>query len=202
LIIEKARNRFVYQVFKTHKKYNMKKELNSVLFCIGVLVVIFSGCQKEDQLDPSSAISKNENDLKSAGENNGVGHSFDATFTKWITNYPNMGGIVGGDVGTGTFAGEVLSRVTVGDTTRLEALYHFNGSKHSFTAHVFVTSADVAGTATIKGLVTEGWHKDASLTGEYTIWGVCPIPTPGITQGSTKCFQGILHIHVPKGDRD
>ena len=176
----------------------MKKELNSVLFCIGVLVVIFSGCQKEDQLDPSSAISKNENDLKNAGDNKGVGHSFDATFTKWITNAPNMAGVVGGDVGDGTFAGEIVSRVTVGGITHLEAFYHFNGSKHSFTAHVFVTSDDVAGTATITGLVTEGWHKDVTLTGEYTIYGVCPIPTPGITQGSTKCFQGVLHIHVPK----
>jgi hypothetical protein len=202
LIIETASNRFVYQVFKTHKKKIMKNELNSVLFWFGILVVIFSGCQKEDLLDPSSAISPNKNELKHAGDNKGVGHTFDATFTKWITNYPNMGGVVGGDVGTGTFTGEILSRVTVGDTTRLEALYHFNGSKHSFTAHVFVTSADVAGTATIKGLVTEGWHKDVTLTGEYTIYGVCPIPTPGITQGSTKCFQGVLHIRVPKKYRD
>lgn len=176
----------------------MKKELNFVLFCIGIAAVIFSGCQKEDQLDPSSALSTNENDLKSAGDNNGIGHSFDASFTKWITTAPNMAGVVGGDVGDGTFAGLILSRVTVGGITHLEAIYHFYGSKHSFTAHVFVTSDDVALTATITGLVTEGWHKDVTLTGEYNIYPVCPIPTPGSTLANARCFQGVLHLHVPK----
>ncbi len=162
----------------------MKNKLTSILFCIGVLVVIFSGCQKLEQLIPVSAVS-----IKDAG------------FTKWISTFPNMVGIVGDDVGTGTFAGEVLNKSTVGDITSIEALYHFNGSLHSFSAHVFVTENDApgVGTAKITGQVTDGWLKGGTVTGEYKVWAVCPIPTPGIALGSTKCFQGMLHIQVPKG---
>jgi hypothetical protein len=156
----------------------MKNKLHSILLGIGLLVVIFSGCQKVGQLVPSSAFS-----IK------------DAEFTKWITNFPNMEGVVGGDVGVGTYAGEVLNMSTVGNITSIEALYHFNGSLHSFTAHVFVTENDApgVGTAKITGNVTEGWLKGETVIGEYKVWGVCPIPTPGNAEG-TQCYQGILHL--------
>src|SRR5688572_25250326 len=49
------------------------------------------------------------------------GHTFDNTFTKWVTTSPpapgvmaNMVGVVGGDVGLGTYTGEVISANTVG----------------------------------------------------------------------------------------
>lgn len=156
----------------------MKTKISFVFSCIVILVVIFFGCQKEGQFVPSS-----NNSIKDAG------------FTKWITNFPNMVGIVGDDVGTGTFAGEVLNMSTVGDITSIEALYHFNGSLHSFTAHVFVTENDApgVGTAKITGNVTQGWLKGATVIGEYKVWGVCPIPTPGNAE-VTKCYQGILHL--------
>ena len=61
------------------------------------------------------------------------------TFTKWVTSASGtMAGIVGGDVGDGTYAGQVLSMVTVGATTTIHARYGFNGSKHSFEADVQV----------------------------------------------------------------
>lgn len=67
------------------------------------------------------------------------GHTFDNTFTKWVTTsqpaagvMANMVGILGGDVGPGTYKGEVISLNTVGNITSIKALYHFNGSKHSF----------------------------------------------------------------------
>ena len=176
----------------------MKNNLRSVLFCFGVLVFIVSGCQKQDQSVKPSSASSNED--KSNGDNNGIGHVFDNTFTKYINNYPFMTGIVGGDVGTGTYAGEVLNISTEGFITSVEALYHFNGGVHSFTAHVFVTENDApgVGTATIIGSVTEGWHKGANVTGEYKVWDNCQIPTPGNQEG-TRCYQGVIHIHVPKG---
>ena len=170
----------------------MKNKLLSILFGIGVLVFIFSGCQKQSQLAPDSAEA-------SVSANQSSGHTFDATFTKYITNYPIMAGVVGGDVGTGTYAGEVLNIGIVGNIMSVEALYHFNGRVHSFTAHVFVTQNNTLGTAVITGLVTEGWLKDATVTGEYNVWGVCPIPTPGNAEG-TQCYQGILHLSVPKDD--
>lgn len=178
----------------------MKNKLNSILFCIGILVVIFWGCQKKGQLVPSSSISTNENKMKSEVDNKSTGHTLDARFTKWITDYPNMMGVVGGDVGTGTFTGEILNISTVDYISSIEALYHFNGKIHSFTAHVFVTenATPGVGTALETGSITEGWLKGANVTGEYNIWGVCPIPTPGNAEG-TQCYQGALHVHVPKG---
>lgn len=132
------------------------------------------------------------------------GHTFDNTFTKWVITSPpapgvvaNMVGIVGGDVGPGTYTGEVLSVNTVGTITNIQALYHFNGSKHAFTAELSVTQDESAGTATITGSVIEGWLKGASVTGEYNVLAVCPLDTPDNAYG-TVCFQGALHVHVPK----
>src|SRR4249919_417420 len=180
----------------------MKNKLQFILVCIGVLGVIFSGCQKQDPLTPTTANSANENNSTAVERSDKtVGHTFDDTFTKYIFNYPFMKGVVGGDVGTGTYAGEVLNLSTVGDITSVEALYHFNGGTHSFTAHVFVTQNDVAGTATITGQVTDGWLKGAGVSGEYNVYGVCPISTPGNIEG-TRCYQGMLHIQVPKTSID
>ena len=132
------------------------------------------------------------------------GHTFDDTFTKWVITAPpapgvlaNMTGIVGGNVGPGTYTGEVLSVNTVGNITSIHALYHFNGSKHAFTADLNVTQDESAGTATITGHVTEGWLNGASVTGEYKVLAVCPLETPDNAYG-TLCFQGTLHVHVPK----
>ena len=132
------------------------------------------------------------------------GHTFDDTFTKWVTTsspapgvLANMVGVVGGDVGPGTYTGEVISVNTVGNITSIDALYRFNGSKHSFTAELNVTQDESAGTATIAGQVTEGWLKGASVTGEYIVLAVCPIETPDNAYG-TLCFQGTLHVHLPK----
>lgn len=90
----------------------------------------------------------------------------------------NMVGVVDGDVGPGTYAGEILSMNTVGNITSIEAHYHFNGWKHSFTAAVNVTQDETAGTATITGNVTEGWLRGASVTGEYNVLATCPIGPP------------------------
>ena len=139
-----------------------------------------------------------------AYKGNAKGHTFDDTFTKWVITSPpaegvilNMMGVVGGDVGPGTYTGEVISANTVGNITSIQALYHFNGSKHAFTAELNITQDESAGTATITGHVTEGWLKGASVTGEYTVLAVCPIETPDNAQG-TVCYQGTLHVHVPK----
>jgi hypothetical protein len=139
-----------------------------------------------------------------ASSSDAKGHTFDDTFTKWVTTskpaegvLANMVGIVGGGVGPGTYKGEVISMNTVGNITSIEALYHFNGSKHAFTANLQITQDESAGTATITGDITEGWLKGASVTGEYKVLAVCPIETPDNAYG-TVCFQGALHVHVPK----
>ena len=139
-----------------------------------------------------------------AGCGSAKGQTFNDTFTKWVTTSPpaagvgaNMVGVVGGDVGSGVYAGEILTMNTVGNITSIHALYHFNGSKHTFTADVNITQDDSAGTAVIAGKVTDGWRKGASVTGEYNVLNTCPIDTPDNAYG-TMCFQGALHIQVPK----
>ena len=109
------------------------------------------------------------------------------TFTKWITTPPAMAGVVGGDVGAGSYAGEIL-KYTPATTTVIEALYHFNGSKHSFTALVHVEQTGLK--AVIIGVVTEGWLKGNMVQGEYT--QITCVQAPSSTSGT--CFQGTLDI--------
>jgi hypothetical protein len=107
------------------------------------------------------------------------------SFTKWVTSWPNMAGVVGGDVGSGAFAGEVLL-YTEGPTTRIEALYHFKGPDHSFSALVHVEQTGLK--AVIIGVVTDGWLKGHSLEGEYT---QIDCEHDGV---SSPCYQGTLTI--------
>jgi hypothetical protein len=141
--------------------------------------------------------------------NGGCNHrSADVTFTKWITTLPagpstlagvGMAGVVAGDVGPGRFAGLVI-----GDDTTSQpgfwlghARYEFHGRDHTFVADVHITqnNATVPITATISGVVTDGWLKGARVSGMYRQWDSCPIPTPGNVLGST-CFQGTLHLQL------
>ena len=87
------------------------------------------------------------------------------TFTKWITTAPAMAGVVGGADGNGSYAGEIL-KYSEGNTTVIEALYHFNGAKHSCSPLVHVEQTGLK--AVISGVVTEGWMKGNQVQGEYT----------------------------------
>jgi hypothetical protein len=133
--------------------------------------------------------------------------SADVTFTKWVLTFPSdpsfagasMTGVVGGDVGPGAFAGIVLKDDT---TTKpgfwlAQAQYGFFGSKHSFVAHNFIRENDTVNpvTARIRGVVIWGWMRGARVTGEYTAYDPCPIPTPGNLFGDL-CLQGTLHLEL------
>ena len=76
--------------------------------------------------------------------------------------------MVGGDIGDGTFAGEVLKETVVGDLDEIVAFYHFNGSKHSFSAIVHLNFDQVALKAEVIGVVTDGWLKGHAVSGEMT----------------------------------
>jgi hypothetical protein len=95
-----------------------------------------------------------------------------------------MAGVVGGAAGDGTYAGQILKR-TPGNTTVLEALYHFSGSKRSFTALVHVEQT--GSKAVITGTVTDGWMKGKPVKGEYT--QITSTQSPNGT-----AFQGTLHV--------
>jgi len=132
-----------------------------------------------------------------------------ANFTKWSTSPPanppssvgrSFSGVVGGDVGSGRLAGEVLSdNLSVPGFWMGHARYEFYGEKHSFIADVHITQTNktdpnATNTAVITGVITQGWRKGAQLTGQYTVMRVSPIPTPGNVNG-TMSFQGALDIH-------
>jgi hypothetical protein len=106
------------------------------------------------------------------------------TFTEWVTTAPAMAGVVGGACGNGTYVGEIL-KYTEGPTTVIEALYHFNGSKHVFSALVHVEQTGLK--AVIKGVVTDGWLKGDPVEGEYT-----QISTKQSPNGTA--FQGTIDI--------
>ncbi len=120
-------------------------------------------------------------------------HNFDVTFTKWITTFPDMMGLGGGAIGPAAFTGKLLTMNVVGTMEYAEALYHFEGSKHSFDAHIYATQDDTTGTGVITGRITGGWLKGGSLTGEYNVLAECSIDTPGNGMGAL-CFQGVLHL--------
>lgn len=113
-----------------------------------------------------------------------------STFTKWITTYPVMAGVVGGAVGDGTYAGEIL-KYTPGTTTVIEALYHFTGSQHSFTALMHIEQTGTH--AVLVGAVTDGWLKGNLAVGEYAV------VTPCAQAPSNTCFQGTLNILMGSG---
>jgi hypothetical protein len=116
------------------------------------------------------------------GQRHGDVHN---TFTKWVTTWPAMAGVDGGAVGPGAFAGEVL-KYTPGTTTVIEALYHFTGSRHAFSALVHVEQTGMK--AVITGVVTDGWLKGSPVEGKYTQVTCAHDGT------STDCFRGTLDI--------
>jgi hypothetical protein len=113
------------------------------------------------------------------------------TFTKWVTDFGagTMAGFVGGDVGDGTYAGQILHLEVSATGAVIDATYHFSGSRHTFTALVRVVQTGFVdgATAVITGRVTEGWLKGNEVNGAYT-----QIACSEAASGS--CFQGTLDI--------
>ena len=133
-------------------------------------------------------------------------------FTKWVipSSPPpgvlkDMAGLIvggggGGDVGDGQFTGELLSNVSVlppppgvSSLRLIEAVYHFHGSKHSFTARVNVvqTRVGTVTTAVFTGVVTDGWLKGHAVEGGYTVIPPCGY---GGGAGIGNCFEVTLDI--------
>jgi hypothetical protein len=127
------------------------------------------------------------------------GGNADVTFTKWVTaTHPDvmplpMVGVVGGNVGDGTFAGDATILSDSAGITTIHATYHFNGGLHSFTADLNVSENDATGIAKITGVVTGGWLGGAQVTGGYSTMSTCDMPTPENALDKT-CFKGTLHI--------
>jgi len=122
------------------------------------------------------------------------GRGVRVVFTKWVTDWPNMAGLVSGDVGGGTFAGEILKYTPTTAIDKIEALYHLNGGAHQLTGHVFVTQDNLNGTAAIKGVVTDGPLKGARVRGTYQVIAPCGVINAQNGSIGDVCFQGTLDI--------
>ena len=115
-------------------------------------------------------------------------------FTKWVTDWPNMAGLVSGDTGGGVYAGEVLSYDHTEAIDRIEALYHVRGSGRQFTARVTVVQNNNKGTATIRGVVITGALRGKRVRGGYQVIAPCGIINAQLGGLGDVCFQGTLAI--------
>ena len=126
------------------------------------------------------------------------GHPVEVTFTKWVTAFPAMAGVTGGDV-PGTFAGTVLSRDPFdnGTIVQLEARYEVTGADpaHSFVAHIEGKQNNPTMKAVLNGAVTEGWLVGAQVQVTYDVIqppaGTSCVPAAPV---NSRCFQGTIRI--------
>ncbi len=117
-------------------------------------------------------------------------------FTKWVTAFPLMEGVVEGDR---AFVGEVLQRqVSVNPNLngiiRLEAIYEVQDGDRSFTALIRGGTDALTGAAILNGVVLAGWRTGAAVHVEFD---TIPATTGCVDVGGppdTTCFQGTIHV--------
>ena len=159
-------------------------------------VLFVFACVIAFQMSPGIAAGHSDSAADTDADRRGV----QVVFTKWVTGWPNMAGLVSGDVGGGTFAGEVLTYTPTTAVNKIEALYHLNGGAHQLTAHVFVTQNNLNGTASLKGIVIDGPLKGARVRGGYQVIAPCGIINAQNGSIGDVCFQGILKIGPGSND--
>ena len=126
------------------------------------------------------------------------GDPVEVTFTKWITAFPALAGVAGGDV-PGTFAGAVLSLDPFdnGTIVQLEARYEVAGANpaHSFVAHIEGKQNNQTQQAVLNGTVMAGWLAGAQVHVTYNIivpaTGTSCVPSAPV---NSRCFQGTIRI--------
>jgi len=115
--------------------------------------------------------------IAGAGDNNAP---VNISFTKWVTTFPRMEGITGGDV-HGVFVGEVLQRQVsvnpnLNSIIRLEAIYEVHDANGSlFTALIRGGTDGVTGAALLDGVILAGWRTGAPVHVEFE---TIPPPRP------------------------
>ena len=126
------------------------------------------------------------------------GPPVEVTFTKWVTTFPTLAGITGGDA-AGTFAGTVLSRDPFdnGVIVQLEAEYRVTATNpaHSFVARIEGKQNNEVLQAVLNGTVISGWLAGAQVHVTYDIVDPAPgtscVPAAPVNR---RCFQGTIRI--------
>lgn len=121
----------------------------------------------------------------------------EVTFTKWVTAFPAMAGVTGGDV-DGTFEGEVLQRTPLdnGVIVQLNARYQVIDPTglHSFTAIIQGTQNNHTRSAVLNGVVTEGWLAGSQVHVAFDIVTPCELAS------SNTCFRGTIRVMPGSAD--
>jgi hypothetical protein len=126
------------------------------------------------------------------------GAPVEVTFTKWVTTFPALAGVTGGDV-AGTLGGDVLSRDPFdnGVIVQLEAQYAITGTNpaHSFVAHIEGKQNNETHEAVLNGTVISGWLSGAQVHVTYLVIpaaaGVSCVAGAPVNR---TCFQGTIRI--------
>ena len=147
---------------------------------------------------PSSPTSPSGVAGMGAQARNSGGDPVEVAFTKWITAFPAMAGVTGGDV-PGTFAGAVLSwdPFDNGTIVQLEARYEVTGADpaHSFVAHIEGKQNNPTQKAVLNGTVIEGWLVGAQVQVTFDVIqppaGASCVPA---APADRTCFQGTIRI--------
>jgi hypothetical protein len=156
-------------------------------------LAIFSAACSGQPFSPTSL-----SGVAAVGAQASRGGPIEVTFTKWVTAFPAMAGVTGGDV-PGTFTGTVLSRDPFDNGTiiQLEARYQVNGADpaHSFVAHIEGSQNNPTQHAVLNGTVIEGWLVGAQVQATYDVIvpaaGTSCVPAAPVNR---TCFRGTIRI--------
>ena len=163
-----------------------------MIFGLGVLAAACDGPRAVAPTAPSTpAIT-----ATTQTQNGGSAAPVEVTFTKWVTTFPAMAGVTGGDV-AGTFVGEVLSRTPFdnGVIVDLRARYEVVAGPHSFVAEIEGKQSTNTATAVLNGVVTEGWLVGARVHVEFEVISSCAGKPVG------PCFQGTIRVMPGSADQ-
>ena len=117
------------------------------------------------------------------------GNNVEISFTKWITTFPLMEGLTGGDV-AGIYAGEILSRVPFdnGVIVQLVARYEVIDPSGVHSFKTIIQGKSHNGTAVLNGVITEGWMVGARTHVTFDTITPCTHGTRNV------CFQGTIRV--------
>jgi hypothetical protein len=126
------------------------------------------------------------------------GAPIDVTFTKWITAFPAMAGVTGGDV-PGTFTGTLLGLDPFdnGKILQLDARYQVTAADpaHSFVAHIEGKQNNQTQKAVLNGRVIAGWMVGARVHVTFDVivpaTGTSCVPLAPV---NSLCFQGTIRM--------
>jgi hypothetical protein len=159
------------------------------------LGVVAAACNGQRAAAPPTAPSTSAITTATQTQNGRGAAPVEVTFTKWITTYPALAGVTGGDV-AGTFVGEVLSFTPFdnGVIADVRARYEVRAGAHSFTAEIEGKQNNETATAVLNGVVTEGWLAGARVHVEFDVISTCT----GKPEG--PCFRGTIRVMPGSAD--